>query len=171
MNISWIKAIVALCAVAVLSACGPAGSREIPTTGHISDGVYILPPEEQQYTCQEFDGAIRYSVRQAFEKVGEGNKAAILTTVGNLVSFGLGGIPRGIHFGGAERFEGRQELTKALTLDAAAKANGCDGVDVPALVDAELGEGSLARVVEDRQGEGPLAAILQEEQELKTRIR
>ena len=157
--------------ITLLSACSMA-PREIPTTGHIADGVYVLPPEEAAYTCAEFDGATRYSVRQAFAKVGEGNRQAVLTMASNLFTFGMGGIPRGLNFGSRERQQGRQELTKALALDNAARANGCDGVDIPALVDAELGEGSLAKVVEDRKEDKTgQNSVLAEESALKSQVR
>ena len=152
----------------VLVGCASSAPEYSPY-GHQGDGIYILPPHEQAFTCAEFDGATRFSVRQAFANVNEGNRQAVMTLVSNSITLGMGGIPRGIGLGFGERALGRQELTKALALDSAARSNGCEGVDIPALVDAELGEGSLDKLVAERR-EGSLDPVLAEEAAIKGRL-
>ncbi len=93
-----------------------------------------------------------------------------MTLVSNVLSFGAGSIPRGINFGSGERYAGRQEMTKALALDKAARAKGCSSVDIPGLVDEFLGDGSMEKIVADQVVTNE-NSFLAEEAELKPRVR
>ena len=165
------RLIAALGAPVILMALAncSAGPSQPPTTGHVADGVYILPPEEEAFTCSQFEEEINSSVVKAFANVNDGNRRAVTTIAGNLLSLGMGNIPRGFNFGARERRLGEQDLTKAIALDNAAIARGCSGVDIPALIEAELGEGSLAKVVEMTTGENRQEDVLAEESQAKDR--
>ena len=164
---------IAVGAGAVLTACGAsdqaADQASAPSTGHMGDGVYILNAEERQFTCTQFDEEVRQSIVAAFENVDEGNRKAGASLSSNIISLGLGGIPRGFDFGGGDRVKGRQELTRALALDSQARSQGCDGTDITHLMEQTLGEKGLLTAT---YGAGAMTVeeqILAEEQQRKNR--
>ena len=162
---------VGLAAIGGLSVVGCVAQQPQPQyVGHVADGVYILNERENAYTCAEYAGAIDYAFRQATDKVNDGNRAAIMTIVGNAVALGMGSIPRNFNLGSAQRFEGRQAMTEALTLNEAAMAKGCPDAKVVEKFDEFLGEGSIDKIIEQRQ-EDNVDPVLEEERDLKTRVR
>ena len=157
----------------LLAGCGVSNQgddhSEVPATGHIRDSVYVLRSEEMAYSCAQFDAEVRRSIVRAFENVDEGNRKAGASLSINIISLGLGGIPRGFDFGGVDRVKGRQELTRALTLNSEALSQGCDGTDIPGMMEQTLGEKGLLTAT---YGAGAMTVeeqILAEEQELKGR--
>ena len=158
---------------AALTACGAtdqgANQAVAPSTGHLSDGVYVLNAEEKQFTCTQFDEEVRQAIFAAFENVDEGNRKAGASLSSNIISLGLGGIPRGFDFGGGDRVRGRQELTRALTLDTQARSQGCDGTDITQLMEQTLGEKGLLTATYGADAMTVEEQILAEEQDRKRR--
>ena len=131
----------------LLVACGANDQQtdetDAPLSGHIRDGLYILTAEEQGYTCETFDEQVQAGIVAAFENVDEGNRKAAVSFTANILSLGLGGVPRGFDFGGGDRARGRQALTRALSLDSEARLQGCDGTDITKIMAETLGEDGL----------------------------
>ena len=156
---------------AVLTACGASDQTAdqvvTPSTGHLSDGVYVLNAEERQFTCTQFDEEVRQAIDAAFENVDEGNRKAGASLSSNIISLGLGGIPRGFDFGGGDRVKGRQELTRALALNNQAQSQGCDGTEITHLMEQTLGEKGLLTVTYGADAMTVEEQILAEEQERK----
>ena len=145
------------------------GDPSEPVTGHLRDGVYVLTAEEQGYDCATFDEQVQKSIVAAFANVDEGNRKAAVSLTANILSLGLGVVPRGFDFGGGDRARGRQELTRALSLDSEARSQGCDGTDITKIMVETLGEEGLLVAA---YGTGAMTVeqqILAEEQERKER--